>query len=144
MSTIHETAMTPETGLPYTGPYQDLLGYDIARLADGRPVVRMQVEAQHLNQFAIAHGGVALALLDVAGGLAVHARRPEMAGMATVNMNTAFLEVVQPGLVFGIGRIERLGGTLAYTAMALHAGAPEGALLATAQGVYRIFAAKSR
>lgn len=144
MSTIPDATVTPEAGLPYTGPYQDLLGYDMTRLADGRTVVRMQVETQHLNQFAIAHGGVALALLDVAGGLAVHAQRPEMAGMATVSMNTAFLEAVQPGLVFGIGRLERLGGTLAYTAMALHAGAADGPLLATAQGVYRIFSAKSR
>jgi len=125
--------------LPHTGAYQAELGYEILRLPDGRPAARLEVAERHLNQFAIAHGGVALALLDVGGGLAVWDLRPGLARMATVSMNTAFLDAVRPGTVYALGRVERAGGTLAYTQMTLHAETPDGPLLASAQGVYRLF-----
>lgn len=129
--------------LPHTGAYQAELGYDILRLSDGRPAARLEVTARHLNQFAIAHGGVALALLDVGGGLAVWDQRPDLTRMATVTMNTAFLDAVRPGTVYALGRVERAGATLAYTQMTLHAGDPDGPLLASAQGFYRLFTAQS-
>lgn len=126
-----------------TGSYQEVLGYEVIQLADGRPAVWLQVEPRHLNQFGIGHGGVALALLDVAGGVAAwDLCKP--ARMATVSMNTAFLEAVLPGPVYGIGRVERAGKSLAYTYMTLHADNPDGRLLASAQGVYRIFTGESR
>lgn len=137
-------------GLPHrphpqarTGPYQKVMGYEVVQLADGRSAVWLQVEPRHLNQFGIGHGGVALALLDVAGGLAVwdHCQPPRM---ATASMNTAFLEAVLPGPVYGVGRLERAGTTLAYTAMSLHAEAPDGRLLASGQGIYRLFTGESR
>lgn len=130
-------------GLPHTGAYQAELGYEILRLPDGRPAARLEVTARHLNQFAIAHGGVALALLDVGGGLAVWDLRPDLARMATVSMNTAFLDAVRPGRVYALGRVERAGGTLAYTQMTLHADSPDGPLLASAQGVYRLFSERA-
>ena len=119
------------------------MGYELVRLADGRPAAYLQVEERHLNQFGVGHGGVALALLDVAGGLAVWDLRKPTNGMATVSMNTAFLDAVHPGPVYAIERVERAGGTLAYTYMTLHAGEPDGKLLGSAQGVYRIFTGKS-
>lgn len=131
-----------ERALPHTGAYQQELGYEILRLGDGRLAARLLVAERHLNQFGRGHGGVALALLDVAGGLAVWDRLPDLARMATVSMNSAFLDAVHPGPVFALGRVERAGGTLAYTQMALHAARPDGPLLATGQGVYRLFAAQ--
>ena len=125
--------------LPHTGAYQDVMDYRILRLADGRSVARLEVEPRHLNQYAVAHGGVVLALLDVAGGLACYDLEREIAHMATVSMNTAFLAPVRPGPVVAVGLVERAGGSLAYTRMALHAESAEGPLLASAQGVYRLF-----
>ncbi len=125
--------------LPHTGPFQNVIGYEIIRLTDGRPAARLEVGAHLLNQYEIGHGGVALALLDVAGGLAVWDHCKPRGGMATVSMNTAFLDAVRPGTLYAIGRVERAGGTLAYSYMTLHAQAPDGKLLASAQGVYRIF-----
>lgn len=129
--------------LPYTGAYQDELGYEILHLEDGRLAARLEVQARHLNQFGVGHGGVALALLDVAGGLAVWNLGREVSRMATVSLHTAFLEGVRPGVVYAIGRVERAGGSLAYTYMALHAELPDGPLLASGQGVYRLFSSST-
>lgn len=129
---------------PRTGAYQEVMGYQVVRLADGRPAARLEVGPRHLNQYGIGHGGVALALLDVAGGVAVWDLCQPSNGMVTVTMNTAFIDAVKPGTVYAVGRVERAGATLAYTYMTLHADSPEGRLLASAHGVYRIFKGESR
>jgi uncharacterized protein (TIGR00369 family) len=87
----------------------------------------------------MAHGGVALVLLDTVGGVHLLATRPELARLVTISLSANFIGPVRPGLVLATAEIQRIGGSVAYTSMALHAGEFDGELLATAHGAYRLF-----
>jgi uncharacterized protein (TIGR00369 family) len=89
----------------------------------------------------MAHGGVALVLLDTVGGVHLLATRLERARLVTISLSANFIGPVRPGLVVATAEIQRIGGSVAYTSMALHAGDFEGELLATAHGAYRLFRA---
>ena len=101
--------------------------------------VELEVEERHLSQYGIAHGGVALVLLDTVGGVHLLAERPELARIATISLSANFIGPVRPGLVLATAQIQRIGGAVAYTSMTLHAGEFDGELLATAHGAYRLF-----
>jgi uncharacterized protein (TIGR00369 family) len=100
--------------------------------------VELEVEERHLSQYGIAHGGVAMVLLDTVGGVDLLATRPELARLATISLSANFIGPVRPGLVLATAKIQRIGGSVAYTSMALHAGTFDGELLATAHGAYRL------
>lgn len=122
-----------------SGPFQDLLGFSIHPAGPGRVEVVLDIAEKHLNMFGIAHGGVPLALLDAAGGLAVRTRLETQLRMATINLSTQFIRPTKPGRVIAIGRAEGVGRAVGHASMSLHEGAADGPLLATAQGSYRIF-----
>jgi acyl-CoA thioesterase len=122
-----------------SGPFQDLLGFSIHPAGAGRVEVILDVEERHLNLFGIAHGGVPLALLDAAGGLAIRTQLDGSPRMATINLSTQFVRPVKPGRVVAVGRAEGIGRVVAHAAMSLHEGTTDGPLLATALGSYRIF-----
>jgi acyl-coenzyme A thioesterase PaaI-like protein len=80
-------------------------------------------------------------LLDTVGGMHLLARRPELARIAH---DQPFGQLhrtgpVRPGLVLATAEIQHIGGSVADTSMALHAGDFAGELLATAHGAYRLF-----
>ena len=121
---------------PLTGAFQEHLGYTIERGEDGIPEIRLLVRDIHLNQFAVAHGGVALSLLDTIGGVTLRAADEGIGRMATISMSCNFLLGVEPGVVIARARIDRIGAAVGSTTMTLHAGDK---LLATAQAAYRLF-----
>ena len=122
-----------------TGPFERLVGYR-TRLSEAHGAyVELEVEERHLSQYGMAHGGVALVLLDTVGGVHLLARQPELARLATISLSANFIGPVRPGLVLATAEIQHIGGSVAYTSMALHAGDFDGELLATAHGVYRLF-----
>lgn len=125
--------------LAHTGPFQELLGYRGWMEADGSVMLELTVHERHLNQYGFAHGGVVLALLDAAGGLAVLAAVAPWGRVATISMATSFVRGVRPGPVRARGHLEHLGSTVAHTRMELLDA--DGRLLAAAQGAYRIFQA---
>jgi len=122
-----------------SGPFQDLLGFTIHPAGPGRVEVVLDIVEKHLNMYGIAHGGVPLALLDAAGGLAVRGAAPDLTRMATINLATQFVRPAKPGRVFAIGRAEGVGRAVGHASMWLYEGAADGPLLATAQGSYRLF-----
>ena len=131
-----------ETEGPATGPFERLVGYR-TRISDAHGAyVELEVTEQHLSQYGFAHGGVALVLLDTVGGVHLLAARPELARLATISLSANFLGPVRPGRVLATAKIQRIGGSVAYTSMALHADGFEGELLATAHGAYRLFHAE--
>ena len=69
---------------------------------------------------------------------------PGTRAAATISLSVNFIGPVRPGLVLAIAEIQRIGGSVAYTSMALHAGDFDGELLATAHGAYRLFHATGR
>lgn len=124
---------------PATGPFEQLIGYRILMSPEHGACVELVVEARHLSQYGVAHGGVALVLLDTVGGVHLLAVRPELARIATISMSANFIGPVRPGRVVARAEIQRIGGSVAYTSMTLHAGDFDGEILATAHGAYRLF-----
>ena len=122
-----------------TGPFAGLIGYRTKVSEAHGAYVELDVEERHLSQYGIAHGGVALVLLDTVGGVHLLAERPELARIATISLSANFIGPVRPGLVLATAQIQRIGGAVAYTSMTLHAGEFDGELLATAHGAYRLF-----
>lgn len=128
-----------ERQAPATGPFERLLGYRTGVSAEHGAYVELEVEERHLSMYGVAHGGVALVLLDTVGGVHVLAARPELARLATISLSANFVGPVRPGRVVATASIQRIGGAVAYTSMALHAGDFDGEILATAHGAYRLF-----
>ena len=60
--------------------------------------------------------------------------RPELARLATISLSANFIKPVRPGHVVATAAIQRIGGAIAYTSMALHEGGFDGEALATAHG----------
>ena len=126
---------------PATGPFQRLVGYRTRISAAHGAYVELEIEERHLSQYGVAHGGVALVLLDTVGGVHVLMARPELARLATISLSANFIKPVRPGYVVATAAIQRIGGAIAYTSMALHEGGFDGEVLATAHGAYRLFRA---
>ena len=124
---------------PSTGPFAQLLGYRARVSAEHGAYVELDVEERHLSMYGVAHGGVALVLLDTVGGVQVLAVRPELARIATISLSANFIGPVRPGRVVAPAEIQRIGGSVAYTSMALRSGDLDGELLAIAHGAYRLF-----
>jgi uncharacterized protein (TIGR00369 family) len=121
-----------------TGPFEELIGYR-ARFDDRHGLyLELEVARQHLSHYGIAHGGVALLLLDTIGGVAVVFQDRTLSRIATISLSTNFVRPVEIGRVVATARIDHLGRSIAHVSMALRAGSPEGELLATGQGAYRL------
>lgn len=80
---------------PVRIPFIDLLGAELLRFDGGHAELALTLRDELTNSWGVAHGGVAMTLLDVA--MAHAARAPEQPGgdpgpgVATVEMKTTFL-----------------------------------------------------
>ncbi|WP_420548881.1 PaaI family thioesterase [Curvivirga sp.] len=119
--------------------FQETIGYKVVQDDEGRWVVILDVNDRHLNQYGVAHGGVALSLMDAAGGMAIYAVRDDIQRMATISMSQNFLSSAKPGTIIGVGEVERMGKAVGYSSMRLYQDKIGGELIATAQGAYRLF-----
>jgi uncharacterized protein (TIGR00369 family) len=86
-------------------PIQELLGFALTEVDEGRVVFAAEPGEQHYNPIGVVHGGVAATLLDSAMGAAVHSTLPEGSGYTT--LETSF-NLVRP-ISAGTGRIETEG-----------------------------------
>jgi uncharacterized protein (TIGR00369 family) len=122
-----------------TGPFETLLGYRWRPDAQHGLHLELEVGERHLSQYGIAHGGVALALLDAVGGIAAAWRVERLVRIATISLAASFIRAVEPGRVVASARSDHLGSAIAHMAMTLRAGGSDGPLLATATAAYRLF-----
>ncbi len=121
------------------GGFERTLGYQ-ARIDGDRVAIHLLVDARHLVGQGVAHSGVALTLLDTAGGLQAWIEaRPR--AMGTINLSAQLIEPVSEGPIVATARIDRLGRAVAQASMALHGNVPGAPLLATAVASYRLFRA---
>lgn len=72
----------------------DHLGIELLRAEGGESELRLSLAAQHLNSWEVMHGGVTMALLDIAMSTACRSMAPEGTGVVTIEMKTSFM---QPG-----------------------------------------------
>jgi 1,4-dihydroxy-2-naphthoyl-CoA hydrolase len=88
-------------------------GFELAGAESGRVVLRMRVDARHLQVHNVVHGGVLASLADTAGGLATYMAYPRGVRVATVEMKINYLEAVEGGTVEADARVLRHGKHIA-------------------------------
>ncbi len=111
----HDPVTAVAGNLPLPIPFIEALGVQLLEMADGRARATMTPRAEHMNSWAVVHGGVLMTLLDFVMAMAGRSARPELAregasagGNLTVEMKTTF---IRPG-----------SGELTVTATCIHAG----------------------
>lgn len=91
----------------------DHLGIELLSAENGESELRLALSSQHLNSWEVMHGGVTMALLDVALSTACRSVAPEGTGVVTIEMKTSFM---QPGSgeMRAFGRVLHRSTTMAY------------------------------
>ena len=123
-------------------PFVEALGFALARFEAGEATLHYTPRPEHLNSFAVTHGGAVMTLLDVTMASAARSVQPDM-GVVTIEMKTSFLRAA-PGdgsRLTGEGRLLHRTTKLAFTeARLLDA---QGRLCAHATGTFKYVPRKS-
>ncbi|VVD70293.1 phenylacetic acid degradation protein [Pandoraea aquatica] len=103
----------PMSALTIRSGFIDHLGVELLRAENGESELRLDLSAKHLNSWEVMHGGVTMALLDVALSTASRSVAPEGTGVVTIEMKTSFM---QPGSgeMRAFGRLLHRSTTMAY------------------------------
>ena len=97
--------------------------FSAARLQSATPglvVIHLDLQSLHLNSKSSLHGSVSATLIDFMGGVAIASYdNRDNTGVST-DMHVSFLSGAKAGETLDIeGRVDRCGGTLAYTAVTI-------------------------
>ena len=111
-TTTAETAPTP-LDFGTTIPFVEHLGFDLMLFEGGRSELIFKPRPEHLNSFAVVHGGALMTLLDVT--LAIAARSVEKTmGAVTIEMKTTFMQPAR-GPLTAKGHLMHRTATMAFT-----------------------------
>ncbi|MEO5607609.1 MAG: PaaI family thioesterase [Polaromonas sp.] len=102
-------------------PFVSHLGFSLELFEDGASALSYTPQPEHLNSFAVTHGGVCMTLLDVAMALAARSVQKDM-GAVTIEMKTSFMRPA-PGdgsRLTARGRLLHRTATLAFTEATLY------------------------
>ena len=102
-------------------PFVSHLGFSLELFEDGASALGYVPLPEHLNSFAVTHGGVCMTLLDVAMALAARSVQKDM-GAVTIEMKTSFMRPA-PGdgsRLTARGRLLHRTATLAFTEATLY------------------------
>ena len=97
-------------------PFVTHLGFDLERFEGGESTIGFTPKPEHLNTFAVTHGGAVMTLMDVTLAAAARSLQPEM-GVVTIEMKTSFMRPA-PGdgsRLTAKGRLIHRTVTLAFT-----------------------------
>lgn len=121
MDTLH----TPNTTTPpieatpalldfgATIPFVDHLGFALTLFDGGRSELSFAPRPEHLNSFAVVHGGALMTLLDVTMAIAARSVEKTM-GAVTIEMKTTFMQPAR-GPLTAKGHLMHRTATLAFT-----------------------------
>jgi uncharacterized protein (TIGR00369 family) len=76
-------------------PFSNLLGFKLVHFEGGESAIEYAPKPEHLNTFAVVHGGAVMTLLDVALASAARSVADNMA-VITIEMKTSFMRAA-PG-----------------------------------------------
>ena len=96
-------------------PFVTLLGFTLERFEGGESAIGYAPRPEHLNSFAVTHGGACMTLLDVAMAVAARSVQKDM-GVVTIEMKTSFMRPA-PGdgtPLTAKGRLMHRTATLAF------------------------------
>ncbi|MEI6226045.1 MAG: PaaI family thioesterase [Deltaproteobacteria bacterium] len=116
-------------------PFAEFLGIRIATLEPGAARLQLTLRPELLNSHHGAHGGVIMALADVALAVAAIARDGTAKGAYTVDLSVSFLGPGQ-GTLVAEGRCLRLGKSLAFSEGEVRD--EQGELVAKAMGTFKL------
>ena len=97
-------------------PFVTHLGFELERFEGGESTIGFTPKPEHLNTFAVTHGGAIMTLMDVTLAAAARSVQPEM-GVVTIEMKTSFMRP-SPGdgtRLTAKGRLIHRSVTLAFT-----------------------------
>jgi uncharacterized protein (TIGR00369 family) len=75
-------------------PFVEHLGFELTVFADGRSELMYDPRPEHLNSFAVTHGGALMTLLDVTMAVAARSVQKDM-GVVTIEMKTSFMQAAR-------------------------------------------------
>ncbi len=118
--------------------FHNLLGYRQVAWEDGRAVIELEIQPQHLNLAGVIHGGVLTSLLDVALAEAgTYCPYPgRMRKAITLSLTTTFTGQCTGGVIQVTG-IKRAGGRRIFNSTG-EVRDQNGNLLAIAEGTFRL------
>ena len=94
-------------------PFVSHLGFTLHRMEDGESELRYEAKPEHLNSFAVTHGGASMTLLDVTMATAARSVTPDM-GVVTIEMKTSFLQPAR-GPLRAVGQLLHRTKSMAFT-----------------------------
>ena len=94
-------------------PFVEHLGFQLKLYDGGHSELVFEPRPEHLNSFAVTHGGVLMTLLDVSMVVAARSVQKDM-GAVTVEMKTSFMQPAR-GVLTARGKLLHRTATLAFT-----------------------------
>jgi uncharacterized protein (TIGR00369 family) len=114
-------------------PFVHHLGFELVQFEDGRSEIQYEARPEHLNSFAVTHGGACMTLLDVTMAAAARSVDKNM-GVVTIEMKTSFMQAAR-GKLAGRGRLMHRTATMAFTEATIYDS--EGRACAHATGTFK-------
>ncbi|MDD2919426.1 PaaI family thioesterase [Rhodoferax sp.] len=94
-------------------PFVEHLGFALMLFEDGRSELVYDPLPEHLNSFAVTHGGALMTLLDVTMAVAARSVQKDM-GAVTIEMKTSFMQPAR-GPLTARGHLMHRTATMAFT-----------------------------
>lgn len=94
-------------------PFVEHLGFELTLLDGGYSELVFEPRPEHLNSFAVTHGGALMTLLDVAMAVAARSVQQDM-GAVTIEMKTSFMQPAR-GVLTARGHLMHRSATMAFT-----------------------------
>ena len=94
-------------------PFVDHLGFELQLFDGGLSELLYAPRPEHLNSFAVTHGGALMTLLDVTMAVAARSVQKDM-GVVTIEMKTSFMQPAR-GKLIGKGHLMHRTATMAFT-----------------------------
>ena len=99
-------------------PFVEHLGFELVQFDNGESEIRYEPRPEHLNSFAVTHGGACMTLMDVTMAAAARSVDKQM-GVVTIEMKTSVMRPAR-GILRGKGRLMHRTATMAFTEATLY------------------------
>ena len=94
-------------------PFVEHLGFELTKFENGESEVTYAAKPEHMNSFAVVHGGATMTLLDVCMAGAARSVQKDM-GVVTIEMKTTFMQA-STGALIAKARLMHRTATMAFT-----------------------------